>query len=85
MLEKKWIKKIGFWGQKGSTSQGYAQPAQPVEEPVEGYTKISLSPNGLFFPVKMILFPVEVILFPVEAMVTCQALNAPTASESIDP
>ena len=35
VLEKKGIKKIGFRGQKGSTGQGYGQPAQSVEEPVD--------------------------------------------------
>ena len=89
MLENKEIKKIGFRAQKGSTGQGYGQPAQPVEElvdrlcssdrrPVEGGQKVFLSPSSL-------LFSIEGILLPVEAMVICHALNAPTASEPIDP
>ena len=89
MLEKKGIEKDRFSGPKGSTDQGYGQPTQPVGElvdrlplsgrgPVEGCTKFSLSPRSL-------LSLVEVILFPVEATVTCQALNAPTASEPVDP
>ena len=59
MLEKKWIKKIGFRGQKGSIDRGYSQPAQPVEEPVEEGQKPSLFPNSLFFPVEVFLLPVE--------------------------
>ena len=43
---------------------------QPAQ-PVEGYQKLSLFSSDL--------------LFPVEATVTCHALNAPTASEPIDP
>ena len=89
MLEKKGIEKDRFSGPKGSTGQDYGQPAQPVGEPIDrlplfgrglvkGCTKFSLSPSSL-------LFPVEVIFFPVEATVTCQALNAPTASEPVDP
>ena len=35
VLEKKGIKKIGFLGKKCSTGRGYAQPAQPIEEPVD--------------------------------------------------
>ena len=99
MLEKKRIKKLGFRGQKGLTDWGYGQLAQPVEEPVdrltssyrglvEGCQKLSLSPSGLLFPVEVILFPIEVQSRtgwgPVEATVTCQALNAPTASEPVD-
>ena len=89
MLENKGIKKIGCRGQKGSTGQGYGQLAQPVEElvdrlcssdrrPVEEGQKVFLSPSSL-------LFSVEGILLPVEATVTCHALNALTASESVDP
>ena len=82
MLEKKEIEKDRFSGSKGSTGRDYGQSAQPVGElvdrlplsnrgPVEGCPKSSLSPSSL--------------LFPVEAAVTCQALNAPTASEPVDP
>ena len=46
-----------------------AQPVQPVDRlcssgrgPVEGGQKVSLSPNGLFFPVKVEPQPVEVRL-----------------------
>ena len=89
MLENKGIKKIGCRGQKGSTGQGYGQLAQPVEElvdrlcssdrrPVEEGQKVFLSPSSL-------LFSVEGLLLPVEATVTCHALNAPTASEPVDP
>ena len=64
--------------------------------PVEEGQKVSLSPSSLIFPVEGILFPVEGILFPVdvrsrtsrgpvEATVTCHVLNAPTASEPVDP
>ena len=100
MLKNKGIKKIGFRGKKGSTGRGYGQSAQPVEEPVnrlrssgrglvdEGQ-KPFLSPNILLFPVEVILLPVEVLSRTgrglVEAMVTCNALNAPTASEPVDP
>ena len=66
-----------------------AKKAQPVEEPVdrlwssgrgpiEGGQKSSLSPSSF-------LFRVEVIPLPVEAMVTRDALNAPTASEPVNP
>ena len=34
-VRKERNKKIGFRGQKGSTSRGYDQTAQPVEEPVD--------------------------------------------------
>ena len=100
MLEKKGIKKISFRGKKGSTGRGYGKPAQPVEEPVdrlwlsgrvpvEGGQKSSLSPSRLLFPVEVIPLPVEVRSStgrgPVEATVTCHALNAPTASEPVDP
>ena len=89
MLEKKGIEKDRFSGPKDSTGWDYNQPAQPVGEPVdqlplsgqgpvEGCPKSSLSPSSL-------LFPVKVHIFPVEATVTCQALNAPTASEPVDP
>ena len=82
MLEKEGIKKIGFRGKKGSTNRGYGQSAQPVEEPVEGCQKISLSPNGLLFPVEV---QSRSSRGPVEATVTCHALNALTASEPVDP
>ena len=100
MLEKKGIKKIGFRGQKGSIGRGYGQPAQSVKEPVnrlcssgqgpvEGGQKVSLFPSSLLFPVEGILLPVDVRSRtgrgPVEATVTCHALNAPTASEPVNP
>ena len=80
--KKKELKKIGFRGKKCSTGRGHGQSAQPVEEPVDQLTssgrgpvedaqKVSLSPSSL--------------IFPVEATVTYQALNAPTASEPVDP
>ena len=73
MLEKKGIKKIGFRGQKGqkgSTGRGYAQSAQPIEEPVnrlwssgrvlvEGGQKSSLSPSSFLFPVEVFPLPVK--------------------------
>ena len=80
--------------------QDYGQPAQPIKElvdrlcssdrrPVEGGQKVSLSPSSLLFPIEGILLPVEVRSMinrgPVEATVTCHALNAPTASEPVDP
>ena len=100
MLEKKGIKKIGFRGQKGSTGRGYDQPAQPVEEPVdrlcsssrgpvEGGQKVSLSSGSLLFLVEGIILPIEVRSRTgrgsVEATVTYHTLNAPTASELVDP
>ena len=89
MLEKKEIEKDRFSRPKGWTGRGSGQPAQPVWEPVdqlplfdrgpvEECQKHSLSSSSF-------LFPVEVHPFPVEATVTYQALNAPTASEPIDP
>ena len=90
MLEKKGIKKIGFWGQKGSTDRGYGQPVkEPVDQlwsscrgPVEGDQKPSLSPSNLLFPVEV---RSRTGRGPVEVTVTCHALNAPTASEPVDP
>ena len=87
MLEKKGIKKIGFRDQKGSTGRGYGQPAQPVEEPVD---RLWSSSRG---PIKVRSMTgrgsVEVRSRtgrgPVEATVTCHALNAPTASEPVNP
>ena len=99
MLEKKGIEKYRSSGPKGSTGQGYGQPAQPVGEPIDrlplfgrglvkGCTKFSLSPSSLLFPIEMILFSIEVRSRTgrgsIEAMVTYQALNAPTASELVD-
>ena len=89
MLEKKGIEKDRFLEPKGWTGQGSGQPTQPVGEPVdrlplfgrgsiEECKKHSLSSSSF-------LFPVEVHPFPVEATVTYQALNAPTASEPINP
>ena len=73
-----------------------AKKAQPVNRlwssdrgSVEGGQKSSLSPSSLLFPIEVFLLPVEVRLStgrgPVEATVTCHALNAPMASEPIDP
>ena len=83
----------------GSTGRGYAQPAQPVEEPVDRLSssgrvpieegqKPSLSPSSLLFLVEMFPLLVEVRSRtgrgPIEATVTCHALNAPTVSEPVD-
>ncbi|RVW28166.1 hypothetical protein CK203_108398 [Vitis vinifera] len=98
--KRKEIKKDRFSGPKGSTGQDYGQPAQLVGEPVDrfplsgrgqvkGGTKPSFSPSSFLFPVEPYPCPVEVRsmsgLCPVEATVTCHALNAPTASDSVDP
>ena len=100
MLEKKGINKIGFWGQKGSTDRGYAQPIEePVDwlrnrstgcgRPVEEGQKPSLSPSSLLFLNEVFLLLVEVwsrtSRGPIEATVTYHALNAQTASEPVDP
>ena len=66
---------------------------QPVEEPVdqlrssdrgsvEEGQKPSLSPSSLLFPVEV---PSRTSRGPVEATITCHALNAPTASEPVNP
>ena len=73
VLENKGIKKIGFWGQKGSTDRDYGQLAQLAEEPInrlyssgrgsiEDAPKPSLSPSGILFPVEVIFLPVEDLL-----------------------
>ena len=93
MLEKKGIEKDRFSGPKGSTGRGYGQPAQPVEEPVDW---LPLSDRGLVedAPKTFSLSQWPSLLGrgdyflgrgPIEAMITCHALNAPTASEPIDP
>ena len=86
MLEKKEIEKDRFSGPKGLTSRG---SGQPIGEPVD---QLPLSGRGLVeecqkhsLSSSSFLFPVEVHPFPVEATVTYQALNAPPASEPINP
>ena len=94
MLEKKGIEKDRFSGLKGSTGRGYSQPAQPVGEPVdrlplsnrspvEGGPKSSLSTSSFLFQVEVILFPVEV--WSSTGRGNDNLLNAPTASEPVDP
>ena len=93
MLEKKGIEKDSFSGPKGSTNRGYGQPAQLVEElvdrlpssglgPVEGCTKTFSLSQWPSLPNRG-----DSLLGrgQVEATVTCQALNALTASEPVDP
>ena len=62
---------------------------QPVEEPVDqlrssdrGSVEEGQKPS---LSLSSLLFPVEVFLLSIEATVTCHALNAPMASEPIDP
>ena len=68
MLEKKGIEKYRSSGPKGSTGQGYGQPAQPVgelvdrltlsgREPVEECQKHSLSSSNLLFLVEVHTLP----------------------------
>ena len=45
-------------------SQSESTPSSIGRGPVERFQKLSLSPNGLLFPVEVILFPVEVRLRP---------------------
>ena len=80
---------IGFRDQKAqpveakanrSTSWGTGRPADVVR---------SRKVKNLLFSVEVIPLPVEVRSStsqgPIEATVTCHALNAPTASEPVDP
>ena len=82
MLEKKEIKQIGFWGKKGSTGRGYGQPAQPVEEPIDRLTSSGRRCTKTF---SLSQWPSLPGRGPVEATVTHHALNAPTASEPVNP
>ena len=94
MLEKKWIVKDRFSGRKSWTGQGSSQPAQSVGEPidrlplsdwgpVEGGPKSSLSTSSFLFQVEVILFSVEV--WSSTGRGNDNLLNAPTASEPVDP
>ena len=86
MLEKKGIEKDSFSGPKGSTDRGYGQPAQLVEEPVDRLPSSGLGPvEGCTKTFSLSQWPSLLCRGPVEATVTYQALNAPTASELVDP
>ena len=69
-----------------------AQPVQPVNrlcfsdrEPVEGGQKVSLSPSGLIFPVKVEHQPVEVRLRSGRGPVEAQRSLFLMASQPVDP
>ena len=92
MLEAKRPEKDRFSSQKWWTSWCTNQPAQstrtPVDRlllpslgPVENCKKPSLYSSSLSFPVKGYAFPIDV---QSRIMITCQTLNAPTASEPIE-
>ena len=90
--KRKELKKIGFQGQKGSTGRGYDQPTQPVEVMVNRLNRLCSSGRGRQ---KSLSFSQQPSLpgrgdsllgrGPVKVTVTYHALNAPTASEPVDP
>ncbi|RVW96471.1 hypothetical protein CK203_029750 [Vitis vinifera] len=79
-----------FRGQKGSTGRGYGQPVnrlrngRPLWSSVEDRSEVK---NLLSLPVAFSSRRGDSLTGrgPVEATVTCHALNAPTASEPVDP
>ena len=84
MLEKKGIEKDRFSRPKGSTGRGYGQPAQPIREPIDWSTGCPCPVEDQSRGAQNFLSP-NSLLFPVEVTVTCQALNASTASEPVNP
>ena len=95
MLEEKEKKqkKIGFWAKIGESVEALSKPAQPVKVlvdrflipgrgPVERCKKHAISSSSISFLVEGFAFPVEVRS---KVTVSCQALNALTVSDPINP
>ena len=79
MLKEKIPKKIGFQAKNGESIEVLANRLNR-----SGYWL-----TGSLFPIEVFVFPVEVFAFSIDLQlrvtVTCQALNAPTANEPVDP
>lgn len=92
MLEEKIPEKIGFWAKNGELVEALANRLNRLGYRSTGYSflvevrsrdaKNTLSSSSLSFLVERFAFLVEV---QSRVTVTCQALNALTVSEPIDP